>query len=274
MTDSVGTGDPYVRFIPSTAANSVAVGIDNTTQAFTISYGATPIPGTSNRFSIFTSGDAAITNFLQVNSAGAPTYPLDVTSGARVTNAIAARIDNNNDEGVLFVPYVGAGGFNNNSVLGDTAMVSSAGENLVIGANGSNAGFRFNNTGNTTTTNGNLHLIGGGQTLGYSTGAGGTVTQLTNKTTGVTLNRPTGQITMAAGDIAANTTVSFTLTNNVISATDIIILQHTSVGTNGSYNLNAFPAAGSAVISVRNVTGGLLNQNIVISFVVIESVTS
>jgi hypothetical protein len=151
-------------------------------------------------------------------------------------------------------------------------MVSTAGEALVIGANGQNAGFRF--SAGTTTTVGNLHLIGSSQTLGYSTGAGGTVTQLTNKTTGVTLNRPTGQITMAAGDIAANTTVSFTLTNNVISATDIIILQHTSVGTNGSYNLNAFPAAGSAVISVRNVTTGLLNQNIVISFVVIEAVTA
>ena len=225
-----------------------------------------------DRFSIFSAGDAAITNFLQINSAGAPTYPLDVTSGARVTNAIAARIDNNNDEGVLFYPYVGASGGNNNSVLGDTAMVSSAGENLIVGAGGQNAGLRF--AGGTTTTVGNLHVIGSSQTLGYSTGAGGTVTQLTNKSTAVTLNRPTGAITMNGATLNANTTVSFTLTNSTISATDIIVLQHTSVGSSASYNLNAFPSAGSAVISVRNVTAGSLSQAIVISFAVIRSVTS
>jgi hypothetical protein len=200
---------------------------------------------------------------------------LDVSSGARVTNAIAARIDNDSDEGVLFAPYVGAGGFNNNSILGDTAMVSTAGENLVIGANGSNAGFRFNGTGNTITTIGNLHLIGSSQTLGYSTGAGGSVSQTGTKATGVTLNRPTGTITMTAATLNANTTVSFTLTNNVISATDIIVLQHTSGGANSaSYNLNAFPAAGSAVISVRNVTAGNLSEAIVIRFAVIESVVT
>ena len=274
MTDSAGTGDPFVRFIPSTSTNSVAVGVDNTNQAFTISYGTTAVLGTNNRFSIFTSGDAAITNFLQVNSAGAPTYPLDVSSGARVTNGIAARIDNQNDEGVLFYPYVGASGGNNNSVLGDTAMVSSAGENLIIGANGQNAGFRF--AGGTTTTVGNLHLIGSSQTLGYSTGAGGTVTQGagSGKATGVTLSRPTGQIVMNNATLNANTTVTFVLTNTVISATDIIVLQHTSVGTNGAYNLNAFPAAGSATIAVRNTTAGNLGEAIVLSFAVIESVTS
>jgi hypothetical protein len=275
MTDVIGnTQDPFVRFVPSTAANAVAVGIDNTNQAFTISYGTTAVLGANNRFSIFTSGNIAINNFLQVNAAGTPTYPLDVSSGARVTNAISARINNTSDEGVLFSPYVGAAGFNNNSILGDTAIVGTAGENLVIGANGSNAGFRFVQSTNTTTTVGNLHLIGSSQTLGYSTGAGGTVTQLTNKSTGVTLNRPTGIITMNNATLNATTTVTFTLTNSVISATDIIVLQHTSVGTNGAYTLNAFPAAGSAVISVRNVTAGNLGEAIVIRFAVIESVSA
>jgi hypothetical protein len=273
LSDTVGgTQDPFMRFIPSTAANSFALGVDNTNQAFTISYGASAVLGTNNRFSIFSAGDAAITNFLQINSAGAPTYPLDVTSGARVTNAIAARIDNNNDEGVLFYPYVGASGGNNNSVLGDTAMVSSAGENLIVGAGGQNAGLRF--AGGTTTTVGNLHVIGSSQTLGYSTGAGGSVSQTGTKATGVTLNRPTGIITMTGATLNANTTVSFTLTNSVISATDIVVLQHTSVGSSASYNLNAFPGAGSAVISVRNVTAGNLSEAIVIRFAVIESVST
>jgi hypothetical protein len=277
MTDVIGnTQDPFVRFVPSTAANAVAVGIDNTNQAFTISYGTSAVLGTNNRISIFTTGNVAITNFLQIGNAGTPTYPLDVTSGARVTNAIAARIDNNNDEGVVFYPYVGASGGNNNSVLGDTAMVSSTGENLVIGANSSNAGFRFIQSANTTTTLGNLYITGGSARLGYDTGAGGTVTQGagSGKATGVTLSRPTGQIVMNNAALASATTVSFTLTNSVISATDIIVLQHTSVGSSASYNLNAFPSAGSAVISVRNVTAGSLSQAIVLSFAVIKAVTS
>jgi hypothetical protein len=222
--------------------------------------------------SIFNTGNISINNFLQIGSSAAPTYPLDVTSGARVTNAISAQIINSSADGVLFYPYVGVSGGNNNSTSGDTAMVSIASRNLVVGANGQNAGFRF--AAGTTTTVGNLHLIGTSQTLGYSTGAGGTVTQLTNKSTGVTLNRPTGIITMNNATLNATTTVTFTLTNSVISATDIIVLQHTSVGTNGAYTLNAFPAAGSAVISVRNVTAGNLGEAIVIRFALIESVSA
>jgi hypothetical protein len=126
----------------------------------------------------------------------------------------------------------------------------------------------------TITTIGNLYVIGSGRKFGYDTGAGGTVTQLTSKATGVTLNRPTGQIVMNNAALASGTTVSFTLTNSVIAATDIIVLQHNSVGSSASYNLNAFPSAGSAVISVRNVTAGSLSQAIVISFAVIRSVTS
>jgi hypothetical protein len=259
-----------MRFVASTSANSVAVGIDNTNQAFVISYGTTAVLGTNNRMSIFNTGNILINNFLQIGGTAAPTYPLDVTSGARVTNAISAQIINSSAEGVVFYPYVGASGGNNNSVSGDTAMVGTAGENLVIGAGGQNAGLRF--AGGTTTTVGNLHVIGSSQTLGYSTGAGGSVSQTATKATGVTLNRPTGTITMTAATLNANTTVSFTLTNSVISATDIIVLQHTSVGASASYNLNAFPGAGSAVISVRNVTAGNLSEAIVIRFAVIESV--
>jgi hypothetical protein len=79
---------------------------------------------------------------------------------------------------------------------------------------------------------------------------------------------------MNGAALAANTTVTFVLTNSVIAATDIIVLQHTSVATNGAYNLNAFPAAGSATIAVRNTTAGSLSEAIVLSFAVIRSVTS
>ena len=110
--------------------------------------------------------------------------------------------------------------------------------------------------------------------VGYSTGAGGTVTQATNKATAVTLDRPSGQITMDAAALNAATTVSFILNNSTIAAGDVLVLNHISGGTAGAYTLNAQSAAGVAVINVRNVTAGNLSEAIVIAFAVIKAVTT
>ena len=109
---------------------------------------------------------------------------------------------------------------------------------------------------------------------GYVTGEGGTVTQATSKATGVTLNKKCGQITMNAASLAASTVVTFVLTNSTIAATDLLVLNHVSGGTAGSYLLNAQAAAGSASINVRNVTSGALGEAIVIGFAVIKAVTA
>ena len=109
---------------------------------------------------------------------------------------------------------------------------------------------------------------------GYITGEGGTVTQITSKATAVTLNKKSGQITMHNASLAADTTVSFTLTNNTIAATDLLVLNHVSGGTAGSYLLNAQAAAGSVSINVRNVTAGALAEAIVIGFAVIKAVNA
>jgi hypothetical protein len=109
---------------------------------------------------------------------------------------------------------------------------------------------------------------------GYITGEGGTVTQATSKATAVTLSKKCGQITMHNASLAADTTVSFTLTNTTIVATDLLVLNHVSGGTAGSYLLNAQAGAGSASINVRNVTAGALGEAIVIGFAVIKAVTA
>jgi hypothetical protein len=110
--------------------------------------------------------------------------------------------------------------------------------------------------------------------IGYSVGAGGTVTQITNKATAVTLNRPCGQITMNAATLNANTDVPFILYNTIIEAGDIIVLNHISGGTAGAYTLNAQSSSGSALINVRNLTAGNLSEAIVIAFAVIKAVTT
>ena len=128
-------------------------------------------------------------------------------------------------------------------------------------------------TGTSLSTTGNQVISGSGK-QGYTTGSGGTVTQITNKATGVTLNKPTGQITLNNAALAADTTVSFVLTNTVIEANDILVMNHISGGSPGSYLLNAQSVAGSANINVRNITTGSLSEAIVIAFAVIKAVVA
>lgn len=63
--------------------------------------------------------------------------------------------------------------------------------------------------------------------LGYGVGAGGVVTQITSRTTGVTLNTVTGDITLvsAAGSAIA---ASFTVTNSVVALNDNVIINEKS----------------------------------------------
>jgi hypothetical protein len=133
---------------------------------------------------------------------------------------------------------------------------------------GSNQQVTYNNAG--AQAGGNLGYNPTTGAFGYVSGTG-TVTQATNKATGVTLNSPSGQITLNGAALAADTTVSFTLTNSSITANDILILNHLSAGTAGSYLLNAQAGAGTASINVRNITAGSLSEAIVIGFAVIKT---
>lgn len=125
---------------------------------------------------------------------------------------------------------------------------------------------------NSQITQASVVLCNSNNGIGYSTGAGGTVTQLTSKATAVTLDKVTGQITLNAASLAAATIVSFTLTNSAIAATDVMIVNHVSTGTRGAYLINAECLAGSATISIRNNSAAALAEAIVLRFVVIKSV--
>lgn len=111
--------------------------------------------------------------------------------------------------------------------------------------------------------------------IGYATGAGGTVTQLTSKSTGVTLNKICGSITMNNATLNAGAQVQFTLTNSAIGPADVLVLNHISAGTLGVYLLTASCLSGTALINVRNTTAASnLSEAIVLQFAVIKAVTS
>jgi len=106
--------------------------------------------------------------------------------------------------------------------------------------------------------------------IGYAAAAQGAVTQLTSKSTAVTLNTSAGQITMNAASLAATTNVTFTLTNSTISAKDVLLLTVTN-GTSASYNaFVSSMAAGSATITLRNISAGPLAEAVVLNFAIIH----
>jgi hypothetical protein len=99
------------------------------------------------------------------------------------------------------------------------------------------------------------------------------VTQLSSKSTGVTVNTSAGQITMDAASLAATTNVTFTLTNNRLSGKDVIIVNVASANaTAGAYNAwVSSMLAGSATITLRNITAGPLLEAVVINFAIIHA---
>lgn len=105
--------------------------------------------------------------------------------------------------------------------------------------------------------------------VGYMVGSGGQITQITSKSTGVTINTINGAITMINSSLADNTTVTFTVTNSTVGANDNPSARYKSgaAGSGADYLVWAHtPAAGSFKISVRNISGGALTDALVIGF--------
>ena len=120
-------------------------------------------------------------------------------------------------------------------------------------------------------TGGLIETSGNG--IGYSTGSGGVVTQGTSRTTGVTLNKPSGQITLFSQALAAGAANTFVLINSTITANDFVMLNHFSGGTLGNYVFAANTSAGQANVTVRSITT-VTAEAPVIQYVIIKGATS
>jgi hypothetical protein len=211
-----------------------------------------------------------------------PTIQPDVTVNALVTASQAATAANGGTPytiAALACFNAAQGTFNADSTVTNqygfaaTASLTGATNNYGFHSNIATAANRYNFYANGTAPNrfsGDVQIFGAGG-LGYTTGSGGTVTQGTSRTTGVTLNKTNGAITMftAAGSMIAAT---FTVTNSTVAATDTIILNQKS-GTNLYVLLVTAVAAGSFNITFYT-TGGVASDAPVINFSVIKAVTA
>jgi hypothetical protein len=117
----------------------------------------------------------------------------------------------------------------------------------------------------------NSLLSAGTGGIGYTTGAGGAVAQTTSRTTGVTLNKTTGAITLisAAG---LPTYQSFTVTNSTVASTDTVIVNQKS-GTDKYILLVTAVASGSFQITYAT-TGGTTIEQPVFNFAIIKGQTA
>jgi hypothetical protein len=162
--------------------------------------------------------------------------------------------------------------------LGTTGLQGYASNVITFAATGTYQ-FAFSTVdGGTTITIYDLNrpLLGSTESaVGYSTGTGGAVTQITSKATGVTLNKRCGQITMNNASLNAAAEVSFTLTNSVIAVTDVVMVCIGSGATAGAYSVQCDAVAtGSCRISIGNMSSGSLGEAIVLNFVVIKAVNA
>jgi hypothetical protein len=125
---------------------------------------------------------------------------------------------------------------------------------------------------------GNFAAAGAGTTtfntpLGYRAGAGGAETQQTSKSTNVTINAPSGRVTLHNASLGAGVEVSFSLLNSFVTDIDHVILTPVySV----SYDAQSYDIRCSQIgpngftVAIKNISGGSLSDALQINFVVIK----
>ena len=241
---------------------------DGGTGATTAAAARTSLGGTVTGVALFTAADAAAGR----TALGLGTISTQASSSVSITGGSVTGITD------LAVADGGTGasdasGARTNLGLG-TIATQNANNVSITGGAISNVTFSGSFSGMTTVQADNMLAE---ESVGFAggAGAGGTITQLTNKTTGVTLNKPTGQITMAAGSIGNDSRISFTLTNSTIAATDIVITNIASGATPDTYDVTVTAvSAGSCRIQVHNLTNAGINEQLVLNFAVIKGATS
>lgn len=273
---TINAADPRISFFPSDSTYSV---YRSGTSMFLSSSGSTTVLSVSGptTFSVNGSERARITTNgnMGVGTTAPDTYGrFAVVAGAGqnclyaegVTNGLAGDFRNTgaNSYGVRIV--AGQNG------LYALSVADKSSNNLFYVDGGGNVGI-----GGVTSPNYKLHVNGriastnATAGLGYGTGAGGTITQATSRTTGVTLNTVTGSITLVSAAGTA-TWQSFTVTNSTVGVNDVIkVVQRSGTDLYMIHVTNV--AAGSFQITFAT-TGGTTTEQPVFNFAVIKGATT
>ena len=131
---------------------------------------------------------------------------------------------------------------------------------------------------NTIAASGGLTSSSATAGVGYATGAGCAVTQITSRATGVTCTGTSGAITTDSTSLAAETSAVFTVTDTSVAIGDVVVVSIRSgrVGLMTDVVVTA-TAAGSFALTVMNgnaAAGAAETGAIVINFAVIKAVSA
>ena len=120
--------------------------------------------------------------------------------------------------------------------------------------------------------NGNVLVTGPGG-LGYGTGSGGAVTQITSRTTSVTLNKTNGAVTLFTAAGVTGSWTTFQVLNSTVAATDTVVVS-VKTGATNTY-IASVPSVSAGNFSITFISlAGTASDAPVINFAVIKAVTA
>jgi hypothetical protein len=123
-------------------------------------------------------------------------------------------------------------------------------------------------------SSGALRSVSPSAGIGYATGAGLAVTQITNRSTEVIIAAICGAITTDATSLAAGDEATFTVTNTAVAVGDVVVVSLRSGATaNTSIPVVSAVAAGSFNIRLTNLSADTADTGAsIINFAVIKAV--
>lgn len=210
---------------------------------------------------------------LTLGSSPTLTLPL-ISGGLTASGSVANDFSGSTGAFKLSTGHVTLEGVTSTGATGTGKFVFDGTPTLVTPVIGAATGTSVALTGKITTTSASTGI-------GYATGAGGAVTQITNRSTGVTMvpNPCTsGTITTTTSSLAAEAAAAFIVTDSAVAIGDVVVVSIQS-GSNG----------GNTAVTVSTVTNGtftiLVSNNnaaagtaetgaILINFAIIKAVSS
>jgi len=287
ISGGVGVAPSYGKIILSTAGSHVTgtlpVGNGGTGQASNLTQYGVVYGGTTTAMATSAAGTA--TQVLHGNAAGAPTFSaVSLTADVSGTLPVA----NGGTGAITLTGYVKGTGtaaltasatIPNTDISGLGTMSTQAASAVAItgGAiNGTTVGATTASTGAFTTVTATTSVLStGAGGIGYATGAGVAVTQLTSRTTTTptTGAKTTGAVTLFTAVAVVNTYFSFTVPNTAIAITDTVVV--TVRGATNTYVafVSAIVAATSFQITMASVVGTASDTPIV-NFTIIKGVSA
>lgn len=211
-----------------------------------------------------------------ISNVATGTAPLVVTSTTQVANlnvATAGTVTTNAQPNITSVGTLTSVAVTGNVTAGNVyANAGTIGGSLLTGTLTTAAQPNITSVGTLTsvTTSGNVTANGAYRYNVATNNA--TVTQLTDKSTAVTCNGRTGQITTSNSSIAKGAAVTFTVNNTAVtSVTDVPIIAIQTGATANSYAIAVTRVqVGSFNITITNNGAGALTDTLVINFALLN----